>query len=99
MLTLLRVQGLEGYDRYFAMARGVEDIGAMDMSKYFDANYHYLMPELDGSSTPSPNFAPFLDKVGQLLVCAIMNQLLLCMVVRQLLAASAMSVTSQGCLP
>ena len=31
------VQGLEGYDRYFAMARGVEDIGAMDMSKYFGA--------------------------------------------------------------
>ena len=46
------------------MARGVEDIGALDMSKYFDTNYHYLMPELNGSSSPNANFGPFLDKVA-----------------------------------
>ena len=57
------LQGLEGYDKYFAMARGVEDVGALDMSKYFDTNYHYLMPELNSSSSPNANFGPFLDKV------------------------------------
>lgn len=63
------LQGLEGYDKYFAMARGVEDIGALDMSKYFDTNYHYLMPELTGSSSPNANFGPFLDKVSPVSAC------------------------------
>lgn len=34
---------------YFAMARGVQnegiDIGAMEMTKWFDTNYHYIVPE------------------------------------------------------
>lgn len=37
------LQGLEGVQRYFAMARGFEDKLAMDMSKFFDTNYHYLV--------------------------------------------------------
>lgn len=103
-------QGLKGMDQYFAMARGVEGVQALDMSKFFDTNYHYMVsdcisspcyeqtvnqnrnrynilqlikstvghnvlhpvdhstksqqvPELDSSSTPKPNFAPFLEKV------------------------------------
>ncbi len=36
-------------DLYFAMARGVQrpgvDIKAMEMTKWFDTNYHYLVPE------------------------------------------------------
>jgi 5-methyltetrahydropteroyltriglutamate--homocysteine methyltransferase len=38
---------------YFAMARGYQknglDITAMEMTKWFDTNYHYLVPEFDGS--------------------------------------------------
>ncbi len=34
---------------YFAMARGLQnegiDIGAMEMTKWFDTNYHYIVPE------------------------------------------------------
>ena len=37
-------------DLYFAMARGYQkdglDITAMEMTKWFDTNYHYLVPEL-----------------------------------------------------
>ena len=40
---LIVLQGLEGVQRYFAMARGFEDKLAMDMSKFFDTNYHYLV--------------------------------------------------------
>jgi 5-methyltetrahydropteroyltriglutamate--homocysteine methyltransferase len=35
-------------DRYFAMARGMasqQPIGALEMTKWFDTNYHYLVPE------------------------------------------------------
>ena len=69
------VQGLEGYDKYFAMARGVEDIGALDMSKYFDTNYHYLMPELSGSSSPNANFGPLLEKASLLLQSCVLHLL------------------------
>src|SRR2546427_7443409 len=35
-------------DTYFAMARGVQsggrDVTAMEMTKWFDTNYHYLVP-------------------------------------------------------
>lgn len=30
---------------YFAMARGSDDAFAMEMTKWFDTNYHYLVPE------------------------------------------------------
>ena len=31
---------------YFALARGRQDRHAMEMTKWFDTNYHYLVPEL-----------------------------------------------------
>ncbi len=32
-------------DTFFAMARGNEKVGAMEMTKWFDTNYHYIVPE------------------------------------------------------
>jgi 5-methyltetrahydropteroyltriglutamate--homocysteine methyltransferase len=32
--------------RYFALARGSADQPALEMTKWFDTNYHYLVPEL-----------------------------------------------------
>ncbi len=32
-------------DTYFAMARGTKTIPAMEMTKWFDTNYHYIVPE------------------------------------------------------
>jgi 5-methyltetrahydropteroyltriglutamate--homocysteine methyltransferase len=37
-------------DRYFAAARGNDDIAPLEMTKWFDTNYHYLVPEI-GSGT------------------------------------------------
>ena len=36
-------------ERYFAMARGNTASAAMTMTKWFNTNYHYIMPELDDS--------------------------------------------------
>ena len=45
------------------MARGVPGIEALDMSKFFDTNYHYLVPELTSTVSPKPDFGILLDKV------------------------------------
>ena len=41
-----RFRGLEGEELYFAMARGNKDAVAMEMTKWFNTNYHYIVPEL-----------------------------------------------------
>jgi 5-methyltetrahydropteroyltriglutamate--homocysteine methyltransferase len=41
-------------DTYFAMARGrtgARDVPAMEMTKWFDTNYHYIVPELHPDTT------------------------------------------------
>lgn len=41
-------------DTYFAMARGRtgdDDVRAMEMTKWFDTNYHYIVPELSPDSS------------------------------------------------
>ncbi|TCO54284.1 5-methyltetrahydropteroyltriglutamate--homocysteine S-methyltransferase [Actinocrispum wychmicini] len=38
--------GLTGLDTYFAMARGHAEVGALELTKWFDTNYHYLVPEI-----------------------------------------------------
>ncbi|MFG3257461.1 5-methyltetrahydropteroyltriglutamate--homocysteine S-methyltransferase [Streptomyces sp. NPDC048172] len=41
---------------YFAMARGTQDVAPLEMTKWFDTNYHYLVPELgpDTDFTANP---------------------------------------------
>lgn len=39
--------GNVGLDTYFAMARGTATSPAMEMTKWFDTNYHYLVPEFE----------------------------------------------------
>lgn len=58
-------QGLSGMDLYFAMARGTVGIAALDMTKFFDTNYHYIVPELGIDFTPQPSLDLFLDKVAR----------------------------------
>ncbi|UCN01445.1 5-methyltetrahydropteroyltriglutamate--homocysteine S-methyltransferase [Sulfurimonas sp. SWIR-19] len=41
-----RFTHLQGEERYFAMARGNKDAVAMEMTKWFNTNYHYIVPEL-----------------------------------------------------
>jgi 5-methyltetrahydropteroyltriglutamate--homocysteine methyltransferase len=46
-------------DRYFAAARGNKDVAPLEMTKWFDTNYHYLVPEIE----PATKFALNPDKV------------------------------------
>ncbi|MBR8461428.1 5-methyltetrahydropteroyltriglutamate--homocysteine S-methyltransferase [Campylobacter sp. faydin G-105] len=46
-----RFRSLSGLDLYFAMARGNKSAVAMEMTKWFNTNYHYIVPELNKTST------------------------------------------------
>ena len=46
-------------DRYFAAARGNSDVAPLEMTKWFDTNYHYIVPEI----SPTTKFALNPDKV------------------------------------
>ena len=41
-----RFQTLKDEELYFSMARGNTDAVAMEMTKWFNTNYHYIVPEL-----------------------------------------------------
>jgi 5-methyltetrahydropteroyltriglutamate--homocysteine methyltransferase len=53
-------------DTYFAMARGRQkdgiDVTAMEMTKWFDTNYHYIVPELGPDTTFSLSTAKPFDE-------------------------------------
>ncbi len=37
----------DALDRYFAIARGTERLAASEMTKWFNTNYHYIVPEIE----------------------------------------------------
>ena len=41
-----RFANLSGLEQYFALARGNKSGVAMEMTKWFNTNYHYIVPEL-----------------------------------------------------
>src|ERR1700742_1905663 len=55
-----RVQSVsDDLDRYFAAARGTAEIAPLEMTKWFDTNYHYIVPEIG----PDTHFSLDAEKV------------------------------------
>ena len=46
-----RFKGLQDEELYFAMARGNKEATACEMTKWFNTNYHYIVPELSKDTT------------------------------------------------
>ncbi|MCV0011500.1 5-methyltetrahydropteroyltriglutamate--homocysteine S-methyltransferase [Mobiluncus mulieris] len=62
--NLVRPDGSLDVDGEFTLARGVDDKSALEMTKWFDTNYHYLVPEI-GLYTPiKPVANPWLSQVA-----------------------------------
>ena len=57
--------GRTGWDLVFAMARGVDGAAALELTKWFDTNYHYLVPEIDSRWEPAPDFSDYLSTLGR----------------------------------
>ena len=59
-------EGAVDLDTYFAMARGrsasddAPGVPAMEMTKWFDTNYHYIVP----GNQPQPDLLPALHQTG-----------------------------------
>ncbi|MFP3854339.1 MAG: 5-methyltetrahydropteroyltriglutamate--homocysteine S-methyltransferase, partial [Anaerolineales bacterium] len=56
-----RFHELDGLDQYFAMARGAEQGAALELTKWFDTNYHYLVPEIEADFTPELAVESYLE--------------------------------------
>ncbi|MCP9473128.1 MAG: 5-methyltetrahydropteroyltriglutamate--homocysteine S-methyltransferase [Nitrospira sp.] len=57
--------------RYFAMARGLQDrragidVPALEMTKWFDTNYHYIVPELEPAQRFSLDASKLSAELGE----------------------------------
>ena len=54
-------------DGYFAMARGTQDVAPLEMTKWFDTNYHYLVPELGPDTVFAANSAKAVSELREAL--------------------------------
>ncbi len=54
-------------DRYFALARGNNDIAPLEMTKWFDTNYHYLVPEIEPATRFALNAGKALSELKEAL--------------------------------
>ncbi|MFT4127146.1 MAG: 5-methyltetrahydropteroyltriglutamate--homocysteine S-methyltransferase [Gordonia sp. (in: high G+C Gram-positive bacteria)] len=52
-------------DRYFAAGRGTADVTPLEMTKWFDTNYHYLVPEIGPDTQFSLNPEKVLTEVAE----------------------------------
>ena len=52
-------------DRYFAMARGDSTHKAMEMTKWFNTNYHYIVPELNENMEFSANTSKIKEELAE----------------------------------
>src|SRR5690606_1724411 len=50
---------------YFSLARGNSSQPAMEMTKWFDTNYHYIVPELNADTQFSINAHDFLVRLDE----------------------------------
>ncbi|MEE2060977.1 5-methyltetrahydropteroyltriglutamate--homocysteine S-methyltransferase [Rhodococcus artemisiae] len=61
-----RVSGIaDDLDRYFAAARGNDDVAPLEMTKWFDTNYHYLVPEIGPDTVFTLDASKVLGEVAE----------------------------------
>jgi len=58
-----RFESFDGLKLYFAMAKGAAGLPALELTKWYDTNYHYLVPEIEAGMRPSANFEDFIEQI------------------------------------
>ena len=61
-----RFEGKTGLDLYFSLARGDSANPPQEMTKYFDTNYHYLVPEIGPDTTIALSDRRIIDRARAL---------------------------------
>jgi 5-methyltetrahydropteroyltriglutamate--homocysteine methyltransferase len=67
--NLLNAEGQLDIDGYFTLARGNKDQQPLEMTKWFDTNYHYLVPEIG----PETSFALTSNRIVEEFEYALAN--------------------------
>ncbi|WP_164469074.1 5-methyltetrahydropteroyltriglutamate--homocysteine S-methyltransferase [Aliarcobacter cryaerophilus] len=62
-----RFQHLKNEELYFAMARGNQSCVAMEMTKWFNTNYHYIVPEISKDTTFKLNSKKVIEEYKEAL--------------------------------
>ncbi|WP_459957233.1 5-methyltetrahydropteroyltriglutamate--homocysteine S-methyltransferase [Nocardia sp. IFM 10818] len=67
-----RVAGIaDPLDRYFAAARGTDAVEPLEMTKWFDTNYHYLVPEFGADTEFALHPDKLLDELREALALGV----------------------------
>lgn len=70
-----RFENLKNEELYFAMARGNETCVAMEMTKWFNTNYHYIVPEIVKDSTFKLNSKKIIEEYKEALELGIKTKI------------------------
>ena len=96
-----RFSGVTGSEltRYFALARGDQDHQPLEMTKWFDTNYHYSVPEIDERTPLAPNASALVEQIDEGRSQGIETRPVLVGPVTYLLLAKASEEAAQGFAP
>lgn len=70
-----RFENLKDEELYFAMARGNETCVAMEMTKWFNTNYHYIVPEISKGSSFKLNSEKVIEEYKEALELGIKTKI------------------------
>jgi len=91
--------GAGDLDVYFALARGDESHQPLEMTKWFDTNYHYSVPEIDERTPFAANPAALVAQIGEAADQGIESRPVLVGPVTYLLLAKAAGGAGEGFRP
>jgi 5-methyltetrahydropteroyltriglutamate--homocysteine methyltransferase len=83
-------------DGYFAMARGTQQVAPLEMTKWFDTNYHYLVPELGPDTVFAPDPAKQVAELREALALGLKARPVLVGPVTYLLLAKPAPAAGEG---
>ena len=84
---------------YFALARGDRDHQPLEMTKWFDTNYHYSVPEIDERTPFAANPTALVEQIAEAREQGIESRALLVGPVTYLLLAKASDEAGEGFRP
>ncbi len=92
-------EGASDLDLYFALARGDRDHQPLEMTKWFDTNYHYSVPEIDERTAFAANAAALVEQFDEAKRQGVESRPVLVGPVTYLLLAKASDEAGEGFSP
>ena len=92
-------EGATDLDLYFALARGDNDHQPLEMTKWFDTNYHYSVPEIDEHTQFAANAAALVEQIREAAAQGIESRPVLVGPVTYLLLSKASNQAAEGFAP